>query len=301
MRRIPVLLLSLAFAVLTASAVCAGSLTGFTLEPVTPAPSLVLVSDLLAAPEVDFGGSTISSFGEKPKGEKKNAKKGKHEPAPAADEDVGLGLGAERAQILLRSLTVPGWGQATLGHRHAAAFFGTIELGVWTAFTAFHIQEAMRTESSLRSARLDAGIDLHGRDDEFRRIVGAFASSDEYNLFVVTRDAANLFLNDVNAPDISRYRAYIAEHSLKGKDAWAWSSNDTRDRYAARRKDANRASLRANTALGIAIANRLVSALHASRAAGRAHRAPAHSWNFEITPAPGVDPTAFRAGVSASF
>ena len=300
MRRIPVLLLSLAFAVLTATASYAGSLTGFTLEPVTPAPSLALVSDLMAAPEVDFGGSTISSFGEKPKSEKK-AKKGKHEAAPVADEDAGLGLGAERAQILLRSLTVPGWGQATLGHRHAAAFFGTIELGVWTAFTAFHIQQAMRTESSLRSARLDAGIDLRGRDDEFRRIVGAFASSDEYNLFVVTRDAANLFLNDVNAPDMAGYRAYIAEHSLRGQNAWAWSSNETRDRYAARRKDANRASLRANTALGIAIANRLVSALHASRAAGRAHRAPAHSWNLEFTPAPGVDPTAFRAGVSASF
>ena len=300
MRRIPAVLLSFALALVTASLAQAADPTGFTLEPVTPAPSLALLADGVTMPEVGLAGSTISSFGEKAKGEKK-AKKAKSDKPGIADEDAGLGLGAERAQILLRSLTMPGWGQATMGHRHAAAFFGTIELGVWTAFTAFHIQEAMRTEASLRYARLDAGIDLHGRDDEFRRIVGAFASSDEYNLFVVTRDAANLYLNDINAPDLVSYRAYIAAHSLSGGNAWAWANADARDRYAARRKDANRAALRANTALGIAIANRLVSALHAARSAGQAHRAPAHSWNFELTPAPGVDPTALRAGVSASF
>src|SRR5262249_30993206 len=32
-------------------------------------------------------------------------------------------LGAERASILLRSLTVPGWGQASVGHRGAAKVF----------------------------------------------------------------------------------------------------------------------------------------------------------------------------------
>lgn len=297
MRRILTVLCSFALALATAGVVHAGTETGFTLGAATPAPSLALESAPL--PALGLGSSTISTFGEKPKPEK--GKKAKPDAAVAPGEEAGLGLGAERARILLRSLTIPGWGQATLGHRHAAAFFGTLELGVWTAFTAFHVQEAMRTESSLRTASLDAGIDLHGRDDEFRRIVGAFASSDEYNLLVVTRDAANIYLNDIYNPDMAGYRAYIAAHSLSGKDSWSWSDADARARYASRRKDANRAALRANTALGIAIANRLVSALHAAREAGTAHRAPAHSWNLEITPAPGVDPTAFRAGVSASF
>ena len=297
MQPIRLCVLMLAGALAVATVASAESATGFTIQPLEPAPSLALL--VPSAPAMEFGAGSISTFGERAKGEKKG--KRPKPDAPGVDADSELGLGAERAQILLRSLTVPGWGQATLGHRHAAAFFGVLELGVWSAFAAFHVQQAMRTESSLRSAKLDAGIDLHRRDDEFRRIVGAFASSDEYNLLVVTRDAANLYLNDINNPDIADYRAYIAKHSLSGKDAWVWSDNDARSRYADHRKDANRAALRANTALGIAIANRLVSALHASRAAGRAHRAPAHSWNLEIAPAPGVDPTAFRAGVSASF
>ena len=103
-------------------------------------------------------------------------------------------LSAERAQILLRSLTVPGWGQATLGRNGAAKAFILVEAGIWASFVAFHIQEAMRRDSYELSARLNAGIDVSGRDEEFRRIVGSFLSSDDYNLFVVYRDAANLGL-----------------------------------------------------------------------------------------------------------
>ena len=106
-------------------------------------------------------------------------------------------LSAERARILLRSLTVPGWGQATAGRPTAARVFGIAELGVWATFAGFRIQEQMRRESYERTARILAGIDLRGRDDEFRRIVGAYISSDEYNQLVVFRDAANLLRNGV--------------------------------------------------------------------------------------------------------
>ena len=254
----------------------------------------------ITGPSIEFLGGSISSFSDRP--DSTRNRRGRRVRTPAVEgEDAGLGLGAERARILLRSLTVPGWGQASLGHRHAAAWFGTVELGIWSAFTAFHIQEAMRTENALRTARLFAGIDLHGRDDEFRRIVGAFSSSEQYNLLVVTRDAANLYLSDVSNPDMAGYRAYIAAHSLTGADAWAWSDTDAERRYLEQRKDANRAALRANTALGLAVANRLVSALLAARQAGHAPRRPTHAWHLEVTPTPGPDPTAYRAGVRASF
>jgi len=123
----------------------------------------------------------------------KKPKNGKPEAAPV---DENAGLGPERAQILLRSLTVPGWGQATLGLNGSAKFFAVIEAGIWGSYIAFRIQEAQRTDSYIRTAKLSAGIDLSQQDDEFRRIVGAFASSDEYNLLVVSRDAANIYLSD---------------------------------------------------------------------------------------------------------
>ncbi len=242
--------------------------------------------------------ATISGFdeerGRKPKQDKKPRVR-----VPRAEQ--GMALGPERARILLRSLAVPGWGQATMGRRHAAALFATAEVGVWSAFTAFKIQEVLRAQNYLRTARQFAGIDLSRRDQEFRRIVGAFSSSEEYNLLVVSRDAANIFLKDVNKPDIVGYHDYIARHSLTGSDAWSWNDEDSFRRYGAQRKDAQRAGLRANTALGLAIANRLVSALHAARVAGSAQATPKHTWNFELSPGPGDDATAFRAGVRARF
>jgi hypothetical protein len=210
-----------------------------------------------------------------------------------------LALTPERAQAMLRSMTVPGWGQATLGHPTAAAVFGVIESGVWGSFMAFRIQERLRREGSARTARIFAGVDLKGRDEEFLRLVGAFASSDEYNLLVVTRDAANLYYDE---PD--RYRDYIATHSLGGANHWSWQDEGSFLRYRAQRKDAQRAGLRANTALALAVGNRILSVLHTARIAGR-KAAPAaatpRTWNFEVRPAGGDDPTAYRFGLRASF
>ena len=223
-------------------------------------------------------------------------KKGKQPRAPETNE----GLGPERARILLRSLTVPGWGQATLGRRGSAKIFLLAEAGVWGAFTAFRVQQILRTDAYLRTARLSAGIDLRDRDDEFRRIVGAFASSDEYNLLVVTRDAANIYLKDPDHPDFDGYHAYIAKHSLSGDMAWHWTDEAAFDRYGGQRKFAHRAGLRANTALGLAIANRLVSALHAARTAGRQSAGEAQGWRFEVEPGL-AQPGVYRAALTTRF
>jgi hypothetical protein len=228
----------------------------------------------------------------------KSKKHGKAPESTAVDENAGLG--PERAQILLRSLTVPGWGQATLGLNGSAKVFMVIEAGIWGSYIAFRIQEAQRTDSYLRTARLAAGIDLSHQDDEFRRIVGAFASSEEYNLLVVTRDAANIYLSDPNNQDLAGYRAYIEQHSLKGDMVWQWSDEGAFDRYGSQRKSAQKAGLRSNTALALAVANRLVSALHAARAAGRMHTGAEQGWRLDLDPDPS-EPGAFRAALSTHF
>ena len=48
-----------------------------------------------------------------------------------------VGLSAERARLLLRSLTLPGWAELSAGRRTSATVFGLAELSVWTSFTAF--------------------------------------------------------------------------------------------------------------------------------------------------------------------
>lgn len=216
-------------------------------------------------------------------------------PSTDASSKAVTALTGERAAILLRSLTLPGWGQATVGHTGAAKAFGIAEFAVWASFTAFRVQGALRKEAYESTANLLAGIDLNGRDEEFRRIVGSYRSSEEYNLLVVFRDAANLYYDDP-----VQYRAYIAEHSLKESDHWSWNSDESLLRYRGQRKDAQRASLRANTALAVAVVNRVLSAVHAARAAGHP-RNTSRSWNFEAAPADANDATAFRFGVRTRF
>jgi hypothetical protein len=203
-------------------------------------------------------------------------------------------LSGERARLMMQSLTMPGWGQATLGERRAALAFGVLEAGVWGSFTAFRIQQQMRRQTYERTARLFAGIDLGARDEEYRRVVGFYLSSDDYNRLVVRRDAVNLYFGDPAAID-----AYIAAHELKGDDAWAWDSEASLLRYRAERRATQRALKHAHDALAAAVINRLVSMIHAS--AGGARRDAARtSWKVECVPTGGV-PTAFHLGLRADF
>lgn len=262
-----------------------------------PAPpewtSLVVASDMISPLTLEARSLSGAPKPQKPK-------KGKKARPPKPDRDQGVVLGPERARTLLRSLVVPGWGQATMGKRKSGAWFAAAELGVWTAFTSFRVQESMRRQTYQRTARLDAGIELRERDEEFQRIVGSFISNEEYNLLVVARDAANIYMQDPYAPDMEGYRAYIAAHSLGGADTWNWSSIEAFRRYSSQRKDAQRAGLRANTALAVGIANRIASAIHAARAAGRTPPAEPRSWNLELVPDP-RDPAAVRGGVRVTF
>lgn len=206
----------------------------------------------------------------------------------------GSPFDAERAKILLRSLTLPGWGQASAGHRTSAWVFGLTEAGIWVSFTSFKVQEQLRRESYEKTAQLFAGVDLNGRDDEFRRIVGSYLSSEEYNQLVVYRDAANQFYDN---PEM--YRAYIAEHSISGANAWSWTSVDELLRYRDQRKREQRAANRANTALALAIGNRILSAIHAARFA---HSTPPEARSWQIEYAPSTERVGdFRVGVRTRF
>ena len=262
-------------------------------------PPLALAEPSPIVSKLGLASSSITAPREPKKPKQPKEKKEKVEGA--ADPDAGLG--PERAAILLRSLTVPGWGQATLGHTGSAKAFAVVEAAIWTSFIAFRVQESMRTDTYLRTARMNAGVDLRDADDEFRRIVGAYASSEEYNLLVVSRDAANQYLQDPYNPDIEGYHAYIAAHSLKGDQAWAWSDEQAFLRYGDQRQFAQKAGLRANTALAMAVANRLVSALHAMRLAGQKHeqqQTQPQGWRFELDPGL-AEPGRFRAALTTTF
>jgi len=270
----------------------ARSLTPPSFAESTPDPPRpLMVSALALDGELLADGRSMLAPEKKKEEKEKKPKKSRS----MESEESGHGvLSPERARVMLQSMTVPGWGQATVGSNRAAAAFLVAEAAIWGSFTSFRIQQVMRRESYERTALQFAGIDLRGRDEEFRRIVGSYSSSDEYNRLVVRRDAANLYYGDPAA-----YEAYVAAHSLRGADTWSWSGEQAFDRYASQRKDTQRAGLRANTSLALAVANRIVSAIHAARIAPKA-TAPRTTWNLEYEPV-GDDPTAFRMGLRATF
>ena len=246
------------------------------------------LASALAQPSFDLGAADARTL---------LAKKEKPASTTEPGEHVGPTLSPERAQTILRSLTVPGWGQAAMGHTTAATVFGVAEIGIWVSYLSFSVQEHMRSDAFQRTALVQAGINLQGRDEEFKRIVGSYISSDEYNELVVRRDAANQFYDTTgHLVDPIGYQNYVAEHSLKGLDTWTWPSDESLLRYRGQRKDAQRAALRSNTALGLAVVNRLISAIHAARIG------PAHSsHSFELSFPDETDPTAVRVGVRTRF
>jgi len=267
-----------------------------------PAPPAMGSEFALASPLVTDGllaarGMTRTPKEPKPKKNAPPPDTSAAEPATGRAGAMGGHPGAlssERVAHMLQSLTVPGWGQANKGQRNAALAFGLVEAGIWLSFSAFQIQESARRQTYERTASLFAGIDLSGRDEEYRHVVGLYRSSDEYNIYVVRRDAANLYYGDPAA-----YDAYVAEHAIGGADAWAWRSDEDLFRYQDERQSAQRAVKHAQDALAAALINRLVSVVHAARSSTRAP-ADATSWRLEIAPEPG-DATAFRVALRADF
>lgn len=271
-------------------------------EPAPRVPPVGMASEFaLLSPLLEDDLLAARGMGRPPRQPKEKKPDEAGQPAeaekPARERRMGRMPGAlsgDRARVMLQSLTVPGWGQATLGQRRTALAFGLLEAGIWGSFTAFRVQQHMRRETYERTARLFGGIDLGGRDEEYRRIVGLYASSEEYNRFVVYRDAENLFFDDRAARD-----AYIAAHEIKGADSWVWNTEDDFQRYRAERQATQRAAKHAQDALAVAVINRLLSVIHVSRS----HPRPATdqtSWRVECAPV-GGDPTAFRLALRADF
>jgi len=205
------------------------------------------------------------------------------------------GQGPHRGQLsdVGRSLVLPGWGQLHAGHRTLGFAFLAAEAAIWTTFAVSIAKGELRKKSYEETARLFANIDLDRVDSRFRSLIGQYESSGEYNRLVVYRDAAAAYYGD-----FENYDRYIEEHSLGGAEAWVWSSTEKFEQYGAERRSSEGAFHDAQFAAGLAVVNRVASAIVAARLSPRRAEPAAEAegvssrptWGFRVGPSGRLEP-----------
>ncbi len=174
-------------------------------------------------------------------------------------------------KALLLSMLLPGAGELYLGNRGRAIGFFVAEGAIWANYVAWEISGHLRKNDYIEQAQINAGIGIGSASDDYWRLLGQFQRSsgtgpDAYEESL-RRDARLQYPDDPNAQDL-----YVAQRLPTGKSAWSWSTPAFQQAYIDTRANANRAFDRAKISFGVAVLNRLVSAvdtqiLHRSLAA----------------------------------
>jgi len=154
------------------------------------------------------------------------------------------------------SLLVPG-----LGHRYvhggdwdgAASFYALADAGLWLGLVGTEVRRGTLTSDYETLAALHAGADVAGKDRQFFLNLATYRSSDEF-LDVVLRNRA---WDQID---------YVAERT----NQWEWETEAAFLQFRTMREDAESLRRRRTLFVGLLVANRLVSAFTALRAAGRA-------------------------------
>jgi hypothetical protein len=197
---------------------------------------------------------------------------------------------------MLYSLILPGLGQQYLGHSGRAKVFYVAEGVIWTSFAVFRIQGDHRQDLYKEFAEVHAGAKERD-DDEYYRTIGNFVSSDgPFSANEeVRRQARALYPDDRDAQD-----QYFEDHAYTGDDAWEWESEDAQGRFGEMRTSSLDAYHRSELAVGLLVANRLVSVLDVGLLASRRKNDHADdeaklSWNLEaVRGHPGAQVTLSR-------
>ncbi|MFN0150608.1 MAG: hypothetical protein ACKVU1_07855 [bacterium] len=179
------------------------------------------------------------------------------------------------AKAFLLSMLVPGLGHRYAGHDQRALAFFLGEAGLWTAYAVYKIQGNAREEDFEEWARLFSGANSDGveRDEEYYQRVSRYLSSDDYN-FEVKAIARLIYPGDT--PEVrAQQLAYIEENSLRGDDAWEWTSPDRRNDFRVIRHRSLQADRHAHWTLGSLVLLRALSAIDAVRLAKHDNRAHA--------------------------
>jgi hypothetical protein len=195
--------------------------------------------------------------------------------------------GPSKAKALLLSVGLPGAGQYYSGKTTRAKIFFLTEAAIWTSFVVFQVQGHLRKDNYIEYAELMAGVSAEGKPDEFYRALGQYMRSDpgpaSYNEDI-RREARQLYPYDKQAQE-----RYLQENGYFGEDAWEWQSAEDQAHYKGLRKKSLFSYDKAKYMIGLAVANRVIAAMDATRSVAKTSRKGGQSQGFrlEMRPDPG--------------
>lgn len=161
----------------------------------------------------------------------------------SSDEDDRISM----KKGLILSILVPGAGQYYAGAKTKGQVFMGVEAAIWSGFIAYRVYGGWKEDDYKRIATAHAGVDHSGKDDVFYDMVGFYENREEYNQFGRLYNPDRPFY-----PDNDSYY-------------WQWDSDSRRTEYKRLKDDAKTAFRNSTFLIGLALANRVVSAIDTYR------------------------------------
>jgi hypothetical protein len=183
--------------------------------------------------------------------------------------DLSAGSGSMQAQLFASrsasrkstrkafflSLLLPGLGQRYLGQSNRAKIYMGAEAGVWIAVAGFRVQGSLREDRYREYAEIVGGADPSVADDDYYKDLALYGSSDVHAL-VIRWEARALFPDDRDAQ-----HQYYLDNIYPEDKAWSWPNQESFDEYQRLRRRSRKAYRTSVNLIGLAVLNRLVSAI----------------------------------------
>ena len=188
------------------------------------------------------------------------------------DSDVALSFGLARAgradgggvvsrrKAMGASLLIPGWGQHLAGRPVRGNVFLVAEAAIIVSFITGRVKGNINQNRYIDYAGDFAGVaEPDGRSDGYYQKLGSYISSDAYILSL--RQTARAYYGD----DLEAREQYIDHFRPSPEEAWLWPSDAYRENFLDLRKKSRNDYRNSDMMIGVAVVNRLLSAVDAAR------------------------------------
>jgi len=178
------------------------------------------------------------------------------EPRPTAMESKSVG------RAVLYSALLPGLGQYYNGQHKKARYFVAAELVTWVAWGGFRMYGSYKKDDYIEYGNIHAQAQLEGKSDEFLDWVGFYYDINQYNAEGRVGD---------------RDRPYLADTP---ENHWYWQTASEQELYRDLKNMSRESYRRAKFMVGVALLNRVISAIDAAIDARRSRRTEAVDWQI---------------------